>query len=228
MLRIQIIGLALVAVFVMSAVAVGSASAVLPEFHGPFPNHFTALQLTTGVLETVKGRTVECNHGSALGFVKSGKDVLVNGIIYTGCKSTAFGAGKCQNAGAPKGEITTLPLLGLLGYIKASTHLVGLLLERDGGTNHFASFECEAVIKEKVTVRGTVICELSPVNVATNEYHLECKQTKGAQAVLTFEGAGTKDILETKGEGLETFGFEQSGVTALSDVFTEKLTEILA
>ena len=45
-----------VAMFVVSAVAVASASAALPEFDGPFPNNFTALQLTTGKLQTVAGK----------------------------------------------------------------------------------------------------------------------------------------------------------------------------
>lgn len=215
-----------VCMLVVSSIAAASALAALPEFEGPFPIHFTALQLGEGELITLAGRDIKCKHGSALGFIKSAKDALVNGIVYTGCKSTKFGAGECQS-GATKGEIVTLPLLGLLGYTNKAAKEVGLLFELDGGAGtHFASFECEALIKEKVTVTGTVICKLSPVNTVTKDYHLLCKQTNGVQEPLSFEG-GPKDFLTTKGSGLENFT-EQSGVTALSDILTLTLTLILA
>jgi hypothetical protein len=220
-----------VCMLVVSSIAAASALAALPEFEGPFPIHFTALQLGEGELITIGGRDIKCKHGSVLGFVNGPKDVLVggssgsSGIIYTGCKSTKFGAGECQS-GATKGEIVTLPLLGLLGYINKTAHEVGLLFETDGGGTHFASFECEAFIKEKVKVTGSVICKLSPVNTVTKDYHLLCKQTNGIQEPLSFEG-GPKDFLTTQGSGLENFT-EQSGVTALSDVLTLTLTLILA
>jgi hypothetical protein len=220
-----------VAMFVLSAIGIASASAALPEFDGPFPIHFVAKQLGVGKLETIAGgnRTVECSGGSTLGFVDSPKHVLVNGIIYTGCKSKTFGGGECQS-GATKGEIKSLPLLGLLGYITKTPPLVGLLFEPQGGINHFASFTCEEILgtTESLTVKGTIICDLSPVNTLTKDYHLLCSQSKGVQKPLTFEGLGTKDSLMTEGSGIENFGSEQSGVEALSDVLTLTLTLILA
>jgi hypothetical protein len=47
------------------------------------------------------------------------------------------------------------------------------------------------------------------------------------QVPLSFEG-GPKDSLTTQGTGFETFGPEESGVTALSNVLTLALTLILA
>lgn len=233
----KIFGLVLMAAFALAAVASSSASAACgdagtkPCFHGPYPNHFVATQLGTGLLETVgtgKTRTVECKGGSALGFIRSEKDVLISsGIIYTGCKSTTFGA-ECNSAGAANGEIKTLPVLGLLGYINknAVPPEVGLLFEPDNGGTHFATFTCTAF--QTLKVSGTVICHLSPVNnTPTEKFHLLCEQTKGVQNPLSFEGAGTTDTLMTKGEGLENFN-EQSGVRALSDVLTLSLTLILA
>jgi hypothetical protein len=238
MRHIKTFGLAMVTMFALAAVASSSASAAcggnpLPCFHGPYPIHFTALQLGEGELITIGGRDIKCKHGSALGFVNGPKDVLVGGgaasggIVYKGCKSTKFGAGECQS-GATKGEIVTLPLLGLLGYINKTSREVGLLFETDGGGTHFASFECEAFIKEKVTVTGSVICKLSPVNTPTptKDYHLLCKQTNGIQEPLSFEGQG-KMSLTTQGSGLENFT-EQSGVTALSDILTLTLSLLLA
>lgn len=218
-----------VGMLVVSAIGVATASAALPEFDGPFPIHFVANQLGTGTLLTAGGREVSCSGGSTLGFITSAKHVSVNSIIYTGCKSTSFGAGECRS-GATKEEIKSLALLGLLGYINKVNKEVGLLFEPSGGINHFASFECETFLgKEKLVVRGTVICHLSPVNTLTKNYHLLCKQTKGVQEPLSFEGLATKDTLETEGvSGPEVFGFEQSGVTALSDILTLTLTLILA
>lgn len=228
MIQIKLLGLALVTVFALGAVAVTSASAALPEFDGPFPIHFTALQLGVGIVETVGKRTIECTHSSALGFINGPKDVLVNSSIITGCKSTTFGAGKCQN-GATKGEIKTLAFLGLLGYITASTKLVGLLFESYGSINNIASFECETLLgSEKLTVKGTVICHLSPTNVTTKNYHLECKQKNGVQEPLSFDGVGTKDLLLLEGQGPENFAFEQLGVSGLSDILTLTSTKINA
>src|SRR3981081_4767399 len=102
-----------VCMLVVSSIAAASALAALPEFEGPFPIHFTALQLGTGTLITKGNREVSCKHGSTLGFINGPKDVLANSIIYKECKSTKFGGGSCQS-GAVKGEITTLSVLGLL------------------------------------------------------------------------------------------------------------------
>jgi hypothetical protein len=234
MLRIQMIGLAIVAAFAFSVLASASASAActgaeLPCFHGPFPIHFTAEQLGTGKLVTVGKRTIECTGGSTLGFINGPKDALVNAITYTGCKSTKFGSGKCKTPSAEAGEIISLPLLGLLGYINKTTKLVGLLFEADKGGTHFASFECESFLgTENVTVEGTVICDLSPVTTITKKYHLLCEQANGMPTWLSFEGAGTKDHLISTGGPAEPFGPEESGVTALSDVLTLSLTLILA
>jgi hypothetical protein len=215
---------------VVSSIAAASALAALPEFEGPFPIHFTAEQLGTGKLVTVGKRTIECTSGSALGFIKGPKDALVNSITYKECKSTKFGSGKCKTAGAAAGEIKTLPLLGLLGYINQATKLVGLLFELDGGGGtHFASFECESLLgQENVTVEGTIICDLSPVNTITKKYHLLCEQANGHPTWLSFDGAGTKDHLISTGGPAESFGPEESAVTALSDILTLTLTLILA
>jgi hypothetical protein len=211
--------------FVVSAMAIASASAALPEFESPFPKHFVALQLGTGLLETRAGRTLECTHQSALGFINSEKDILINSLIYTGCASTAFGGGKCQS-GATEGEIKTSPLLGLLGYVSKPN--VGLLLEPDNAPD-FVTFNCKTILgTESLLIKGTVICPLSPVNTTTDKYHLNCQQTAGVQNPLSFEGLGTKDFLMTEGKGPENFGSEQSGIRALFDVLTLGVAKINA
>lgn len=226
MKQIKLMGLALGIVCALGAVAVALALAApeKPEFDGPFPIHFVAKQLGAGSLNTVGGRDVKCSGGSTLGFINGPKDVLVNGIIYTGCESTKFGGLKCQNT-ATEGEIKTNPLLGILGYVNKPN--VGLLFSPDGSPD-FATFTCHTFFEdEHLLVRGTVICPLSPVNTQTDKFDLNCKQKNGIQEPLSFDGLNTKDTLETQGAGQEPFAFEQSGVTALSDVLTLTLSLIL-
>jgi hypothetical protein len=225
MRQIKLIGLAMAAVLALGVAVTALASAALPEFDGPFPTHFVATQLGAGELNTVGGRDIKCSGGSALGFIDGPKDVLVSGgIIYKGCESTKFGGKKCQNT-ATEGEIKTNPLLGLLGYVTKPN--VGLLFEPSGAAN-FATFKCKTILtEESLSVRGTVICPLSAVNTKTEKFVLTCKQTKGVQEPLSFEGAATKDTLETEGSGLENFAFEQSGVSATSDILTLTLSLIL-
>lgn len=233
MRQIKLFGLVMTAVFVLAAAASSSASAcnatLRPCFHGPYPNHFVTLQLNVSTLQTVGGREIECSASSSLGHILSLKVfVILNGVISTGCQSTQFGGGKCQS-GAVKGEIKTLPLVGLLGYIDKASKLVGLLFEPNNNVNHLASFECETLLgAEHLTVRGTVIFALSPVNLLTKEFHITGIEKNGAQEPLSFEGLGTRDTLEIKGEGPENFGFEQSGLLGLYDILTLKPTTILA
>jgi hypothetical protein len=228
MRKVKLLGVALISALALGAVMVALASAALPEFVGPFPNHFTVKQLGIGLVETVGKRTIKCTGSLASGDITGPKDILISSIISTGCASTSFGAGKCQS-GATQGEIKSLGVLGLLGYITISTKLVGLLFEPDGGINHLASFECETLIgAEKLIVKGTVICDLNLINVRTAKYHLFCNQEKGIQKPLGFEGTGTVDTLLMEGRGPENFLFEQFGVKALSDVLTVLETEILA
>jgi hypothetical protein len=198
-------------------------------FEGTFPLHFVATQLGTGTLETVGGNTVSCTGGQALGFINSAQDLLVggSGITFTGCAALGFGQGKCQS-GATEGEVTTSRLLGLLGYISKATKEVGVLFEPDNASD-FATFKCNTLLgAETLLVKGTAICPLSPVNTTTDSYRLVCNQTKGVQTPLSFEGAETKDTLETEGTGPKPFAFEQSGIQTSFDVLTLGLTKINA
>jgi hypothetical protein len=210
----------LATVLTLGAVAATTASAALPEFEGPFPKHFVATQLGAGFLETVGGNTVECSGGStALGFIRSEKDLLVSGgIAIRGCGGAGFGQGKCQT-GATEGEIITLQVLGLLGYINKAAKEVGVLFEPDNAPD-FTTFKCKTILgEETLLIKGTIVCPLSPVNTETESYKLICSQTKGVQKPLGFEG-GTGDTLMIEGKGPKPFAFEQAGIQTTFDVLT--------
>ena len=195
----KLFGLALVAVFALSASAASIASAALPEFDGPFPKTFTGLG-PAGKLETVGGSTVNCNDVHVNGRILSAKIDLAK-LTFLGCTATAGGAT------APCGTILTNPLLSLLGYIKASTKLVGILLEPE--ETLFATFTCTAgIIKIKVEVKGTIGGEITPVNSSVHTFKLSFHQAGGKQEINQFEGEGLMK-LESKVLG----GFEESGVS---------------
>src|SRR4030081_3466421 len=148
MKRMKIMGLALVAVFAMTAFAASSAMA-LPEVgrciagsssskysdsncnvKGAFEfvktivkNKFTSAG-GEGVLETTSGTKVVCKTQSATGEYKAGGKEVTNVVAkFQGCAIPALGI-TCKTKGAPEGEIVTNPLGGKLGYILKSAQQV--------------------------------------------------------------------------------------------------------
>lgn len=123
----------------------------------PDPEHKGHFELTEGVVKgkPFKGRLsggaefaipehffreVHCLGGKDQGVVTGATTLNRVVISLTGCEMPAFG--KCNSAGAARGEIDTAPLSGSLGYIDASTHSVGVDLSGEGGAP-FAEFSCE-------------------------------------------------------------------------------------
>jgi hypothetical protein len=236
MQRIRILGLALMAVLAFSALASATASAELPEFEAPFPNTFTGKQEGVGKLETKAKRTVECSGGSSEGgSITAAKTVTIKAIIFTGCKSTTFGAGKCQNT-ATEGEIKTTELSGEPVYISKAKKEVAQNLKPTSAAL-FAEFKCKTLLgEETLKVRpsganGGVICGTTPVNTKTTKLKLECKEKGGVQEPTELEngkGEKFKSFLETEGKGPENFAFEQSGNNSTSAITTIKETTLKA
>jgi hypothetical protein len=220
MRHLRIFGLILVAVFALSAVAVSSASAALPEFHGPFPKLFTGLG-GAGKLEAESGNTVSCKDVHIHGEIIGPKHDLVK-LTYLGCSVKAFGAtAPCATSGQPSGVVLTNKLLSLLGYIKRTPRLVGLLLEPEAGQSQFASFECVAgVVKIPVQVRGTVGGEIGPLNTLSNSFNVAFELEKvGKQKIKKFEGEGEMklEISFNGGTTFEGFGIENSATLVLAN-----------
>ncbi|MCW3056336.1 MAG: hypothetical protein JWO21_305, partial [Solirubrobacterales bacterium] len=189
--RLKVLGLTLVAVLAVSAVAVASASAALPEFT-VFPNKATGSG-GAGTLETLKGEKVTCTAEKDKSEINGAKTVKGVVVTFTGCKESVFKA-NCNSAGAAAGEIVTNELSGEIGYVNKATKAVGLDLKPVGEL--FAEFNCTGGLL-KLKVKGSVIGKLSPVNTATKEFKLEFKLAGvGKQEIEKFE-TGLKDTLET-------------------------------
>jgi hypothetical protein len=205
MKHMKIFGLALVAAFAVAAMAAAVASAVLPEFDGPFPKSFHALGLG-GTLETTGGHEVKCTSNHVNGEITGPKHDLAT-IRFLGCTTPSPFGGRieCNTSGEGSGVIATQKLLSLLGYIKrlAPTE-VGVLIE-PASTELFAEFLCGGIITIKV--KGNVVGKIEPLNIAANKFPLLLKQAAGKPNPAGLESG--PDLLATSVAG---GAFEESGI----------------
>jgi hypothetical protein len=194
MKRIKIMGLCLVAVFVMSAMASAAASAAEPawfecklvaggKFEKGCKKEGVGKKAGYGFVEGVgkakpfKGAggkatlhthavngEVTCTAFKDSGTVDTPKHEKNVLSIFTGCVSVGK---KCSSPLAKIGEIKTFKLEGGIGYISAAEHRAGTDLKAEGG-GLLAEFACTNKAKgEKaleIKVKGSVIGEITPVN----------------------------------------------------------------
>lgn len=232
MKRMRIIGLALVAVFALGAVASASASAAELEWT-VHPDKITEAKAGAGELLTVGKRDIKCTGGSTTGEITGALTSTAKAITYTGCESTKFGGKKCQNT-STKGEIKTTELAGELVYPKGTRgkhEKAAVVFSPKSGTV-FAEFECETLLgAEHLKVTGTAACEVKPINKSETSGEIICSETEGKAAIKEVEnekGEVKKVKTETQGTGVETFGPEESGVLQTTKVKYEKAEETKA
>jgi hypothetical protein len=178
----------LLAAFAMPASV--AAQFPLPEWKGPFPKAFTA---TSGpsLFEATRRAQVTCKADTASGEV-TGPLAGSARITFTGCEPFAGDElFKCENAGAPLGEVRTEPLTTTLGYIVKASAEVWLELSPKKGSI-WPIFECETPEgRPIVTLRGSVIGKLTPVNKKVKppaKFTLKFAQKRGKQKPDKFEG----------------------------------------
>lgn len=212
------IGLALVSVCALSAIAASAASATLPEFS---PASGVKLEGTsgTGLLETVAGTKVTCTANKDSGEITAAKEVTKVHVTFTGCTSGGF---ECKSTKATKnGELATEELKATLGYISAANKEVGIDFKPVG--TKFIEFSCVGGIVE-VKVTGSVICPVTPVNKLSKTFTVACKQEKGKQKPESFE-KGEPDVLVTQ---IALGAKEQSGEETTATVTATPEGEIKA
>jgi hypothetical protein len=216
--RSGLIALLLMATFLMAAGG-ATALAATPELVNSEGNELVKKDFTgtsgKSTLETKSGEKVSCTAGTEPGEVTSPTTFNVS-VVFTGC--SAFGLLKCNTPGAKSGEIA-FSAEGGLAYASE----VGEEVVADLKLPSEVTINCTA--SETLKIRGSVICPIGPLNTAMMDLTLSCKQTKGVQAPAEYEdGAGEHitDILETKGEGLKKFAFEQSGLSVAIELAFEE------
>jgi hypothetical protein len=210
MKRIAVIGLALVAIFAMSA---ASASAAKIIIKGPAP--FTA---TSGLskLSTIGLPEIECKSSTAVGSLTSATKGEVT-VTFKACETQGK---KCGNTEA--GTIQTKLLETTVGWINKAKGEAGVdFIGKVGGEKTKgaeAEFECEGL---SVAVKGSVIGRSTPTNTMSTEGKVTLIGKNGEQEIEKFEG-GLKDTLITEASSIP--GVEAP--SAQNQVGTEKFDEL--
>lgn len=250
MKRLTPVGLCLVAMCVVSAVAVASASAVAPEYGRcekvvkPYNAGFTNSGCTkkseakTGKYEWYPG-AVKLKQTSS-----GGKGILEEvGKYAVGCSSesstgeyTSPKEGKniivkfkncisgpltCTSGGHEKGELETNPLDGRLVWENEKAGKAAIDLSPANG-ELFIEFNCEGRLS--VAVKGSVLVPVKADKMGAT-FVLKFKAKHGFQTPEYYEEGGkkVKDVLLSDFAGK---GYEQAGQTITSTVTNEEKLEV--
>lgn len=183
--------LALLAVLAFSALATSEAFAALPEFVSsgtaiPFTGTTTEL-----LFRDATGSTYTCSAGTVTGEVPAvakgeGGTKLVDKVIIKSGSCLKF-LTLCNK------PFETRHLKGRVAYLSKATKSVGLLLEPEVAGEPVFTCESESV---PVTVKGSVIAPITPVNTRTTSFHARYAQSSGVQEIRKFEGEEALHNLE--------------------------------
>lgn len=219
MKRIRIVGLCLVAVFALSAVAASAAFGAESEFLNS-KKESPAGTTTTGkggkaFFESEGKNKVECNESSSTG------EFL--GVLEA--KATVKYKGECKLTGTVKAtcpEITTKELKVLPGT-KVGEEKTRLLEFLPKSGEVMAEFTCESV---KVVVKGGVFCKDTEPKLGLKT-KVECKQTAAGKQEFTkgvVNGKEVEDLLTAEATDVFTIK-EKDAQTTTEEVTSSKEVE---
>lgn len=189
----------------------------------PFPftkAHFALTNGTATFKTAVNKTTISCVENVVSGEY-TGVDSAALGIAFSGCKVLGPFGGVCTGAKAEAGEFSTAPLVAEFGVIDntVSPPSLGWALRPAAGET-FASFECGGTA---VTISGSLIAPVTPVNKMTGSFKLAFSASGGIQKPTSFQG-GEEQVLT-----LHTVNAtEQVGLTMADSVANERLVELRA
>jgi hypothetical protein len=176
MKRVRITGLGGLVVLALIALMPASAAATLPEVIGSSEGPLTSKGLT---LQTAGGQKMKCTgsegSGGAVGEPKS----VALALNLTGC---TLAKTPCKSGVAPPGDVA-FTLKGTLGYINEAKKQVGADLE-GSAPPEIAEFECGL----PVTLSGSVIGRVTPLNKVTTLVTVKLTQHGGMQKPKSLEG----------------------------------------
>lgn len=194
--RFRIVGLCLVAVFALSAVAASSAFGASEFKTKEFPVEFTG-KGGKATFETEKGNIVTCENSASKGKV-TGKFAAEATITYSGnCKLKAVSPLKIEEE-CPTIETKPLavePVEKLNGGTKTGLDFKGKT------STTIAEFTCTGKEKVKIKVTGSVICASEPIGAPSKIGKVICKGAKGVQEFTTAtnsEGKAFEDSLKAE------------------------------
>jgi hypothetical protein len=189
----------------------------------PFPFTKAGFSLTNGTatFKTVVAKTtISCAENVVAGEY-TGIDSATLKFTYSGCKVLGPFGGVCTGAKAEAGEFSTEPLAADFGTIDSSVSPVSLgwaVHPAKGET--FAAFECGGTA---VTITGSVIAPVTPINKMTASFKLAFSAPGGVQKPTSFQG-GEEQVLT-----LHTVNAtEVVGLTMADSIANERLVELRA
>jgi hypothetical protein len=189
MKRIRLLGLALIAVFALGALASASAFAenpeILPVPTETSPAKFTATLSATKLVVTKEKVEVECKKGKAKGSFTT-QDAGTVDVTFEECKGlVGTNSAVCTSSGAAEGSILTEGTVQLVDILPAGTLELGVWIKpnEDGSPATDLHFKCGAVAE--FVVLGSVIGKTNAKDlVKIKETTLTYEQsTRGEQAI---------------------------------------------
>jgi hypothetical protein len=202
MKRIRIVGLTLVAVLALSAIAASAAMAAAPEFSK------TKVKFTTTGTEAVLGggATITCKKVAGSGEITS-TTALSATVTFEGCKGEVLG-GKCP-------ETIKSELVGTLGTVAAAeaTSEVGLLFKAKSGA--FSEFKCGSLT---IKVEGTIAGEVTPTKKLSKTGDLVFALNGSSQKIKKITVAGKEEK-----PSLKAFGLASTLKTTEENTFAEEI-----
>lgn len=208
MQRVKVIGLVLMAVFMMSAVAATAASAeTLPEFVKELEFEGTSGKGELGLT----GANITCETSNILGHKPENKKLGLFFVHFNKCK---LGGKACNSLGDAKEIILVHIVWHLVRLLKAPNEHAGIWLLVLN-----VHIECE-FLKTLVLVQGNVLGLIEPVNTKTAKYTINLKAKEGKQEFTKFVDDAGKEV-EAKLEGSVNEGaFKSATETSESNKIT--------
>jgi hypothetical protein len=196
----RLVGVLLVAIFAMSAIAASTAAASEPEFSVlPATKTFTSTS-GAGTLKAGTVATTTCTADTNKGTITGMKTVGSVVVTFTGCKISG-NSKVCtvKSVGSTEGTIVTNTLKGELGTAKGSTSGVGLLLEPASGGVFVTLAETSCGIE--TSVEGGIVGEITPVKSSQTTGKIIYALLAGKQGLkeLTVAGATKTKVLKAFG-----------------------------
>src|SRR5580704_12695968 len=230
--RLPLTCLAAIGVLAVMPVAGAAAVPAKPRFEFPAVKKQVTSEGGEAVLETVAGTKVTCKAATNNGTIPANGANAVREatVTFTGCEAAGF---KCKTAGAGPGEVQTNLLKGQLGYLSAvESGKVGVDLVPETA-ELLAEISCAGGFA-KARLRGDLIGEITPLNVASKGFSLVFKQSAGKQewaAIFLeepFESGKYKEAASVPEVSVDGFPFKEAGLESTDKVATEENVTIVA
>jgi hypothetical protein len=189
----------------------------------PFPFTKAGFSLTNGTATfktAVSKTTISCAENYVSGEY-TGVDSATLRFTFSGCKVLGPFGGVCTGEKAATGEFSTTPLAAEFGLIdgSASPPTAGWAIRPAAGET-FAAFECGGTA---VTITGSLITPVTPVDKMTAAFKLAFSAPGGVQKPSALEGGESRSLT------LQTVSAtEQVGLTMADSIANERLLELRA